>query len=1121
MKQDATVPRRGGPVFYDPSHRRGRWLSFAAVLATLALAAWAGSLFLGLVVLDTLGRDAGLARPQPAPPAVCTGEPVDPALHDPAVPGLAAAAYLEDWPPGGPPAMAATCGFLAALYPEWYEVDVETGRLAPSQPDGLLRLRLDALRDSAGPGLRVRAVARLPLPLLPLGPGLADPALRGSIVAGAVAALDAGGYSGFCLRPTGLRPRHAAGLASLMAELDAALALHGAESCLIAAATEDSWRDPAIAGPVDRVVLMAFDLGPVPQAGSASGPGPGPGPALSDGALAALLAEATARISPDRLSVALASLATDGSGNRPLAYAEAMALARLGGGEVLFDPVAGSGRIRFPARTPPAAPRDLWLLDAPTVWNQLRLVASAGIGEAVVWSLGLEDPGVWPVLAGSAAGATGLGEIDLSERFAILGAGPFLRLLDRPQTGTRRFFTDTGDGPITGQAYDSLPLPHVFERHGGRRAGEDGPRRVALTFDDGPDPRVTPRILDILRDRAAPAAFFLVGSGVIRNPDLARRILAEGHEFGSHSFFHPDGTSVSPLRLDFELDATQRLLAAVTGHATRLFRLPYGDGVGPSDAASARLLADILDRGYLVTGADSVPQDWAGLAADEIVERVRADLAATTGDAVVVLHDAGGDRSATVAALPVLIDALRADGFEIAPLAALAGTGRDALMPPRDGLLTRLDALAFTVFGWAGHGLATLFWIAVALGTARAAAVLILAHLRRPHRLVAPPAIGASAAPAPAPQVTVLIPAFNERPVILRAVRAVLASTHADLRVIVIDDGSTDGTGAVVAEAFADDPRVRLLSQANGGKWRALLAGYDRAETDVVVALDADSMLRPDAISLLARHFDDPTIGAVAGMVRVGNRRGLLGSLQDLEYTLAQNVERRAAERIGAMLVVPGAIGAWRRGAVEAAGLPSGDTLTEDADLTVAVLRAGYRVVFEPAAVSVTEVPDRLGAFLRQRLRWTFGMMQTAWKHRGAARAGHPVGLVAIPDLWITGVLLGLAAPVVDLVMLGAVAELVTLRLSTGAWPPATEPSWTVLAGWLALPLLDLVTVLAALRLDPDARRRLLLVLPLQRLVYRPLLYLTVYRAVLRALAGQVVAWGKTARSGRLADAGG
>ena len=161
--------------------------------------------------------------------------------------------------------------------------------------------------------------------------------------------------------------------------------------------------------------------------------------------------------------------------------------------------------------------------------------------------------------------------------------------------------------------------------------------------------------------------------------------------------------------------------------------------------------------------------------------------------------------------------------------------------------------------------------------------------------------------------VSVLIPAYNEEPVIATSISRILASTHPKLDVIVIDDGSTDGTSEAVRGSFADEPRVKLITARNGGKARATNLGLQRATGDIVVVLDADTQFEPTTISRLVRWFADPKIGAVAGNAKVGNRINMLTRWQALEYITAQNLERRALATLGCITVVPGAVGAWRR----------------------------------------------------------------------------------------------------------------------------------------------------------------------------------------------------------------
>jgi peptidoglycan-N-acetylglucosamine deacetylase len=1092
------------PVFSDPSQRRRRLLRIGAALSGTALAAWMSAFAVGLYFFDLLPERAQLDLlyqpfaaadpdgPESPEPAACEGIPLGSADALTGGPQVQVAAYLRVWPDGAVEALHERCGALDRIMAEWIGIDLGGARtewLNDARSDAPLRALLDG-----APGLGRELVALLPLPgrLAAEAGALDDPHLRRSVVADLVARAGPGTAT-VCLYPYRYDPRHREGLAAFLADLGAGLP-PGTRSCLVAEADSPLWRDGMIAGAVDEVVLRAFRE---PDRGAP------PAPLAPQPWFAALVAEASGAIGPDRLRIGLGAfgyLWTEGEADpQVVSFAEAMRLAARHRATVAVDASSLNTRITYADRH--GARSEIWLLDALSMHNQLAALRAGDHDGVVLWSAGLEDPGVWTLLqrGPGLARAGALSEITLDGYVGHDGEGPFLRVEEAGRTGQREFFVDPATGLLTGLRYDPLPRPWTLARYGAL------PDRkvVALTFDDGPDRVHTAAILDSLRDAGVPATFFVTGAAGLRNPGLLRRMIAEGHEIGSHTFFHPRDDALGALRAQVELNAVQRLLASVTGHTTHLFRTPYGRSEGPLTAAEARVQQIIEDEGYFVAGADIVPRDWESWTARQIVDHVASGLSGSGGQ-VVVLHDAGGDRQATAEAVPILIERLRAEGYDFVPLADFLGLTRDEIMPRTSDGLGRVDAMTFAVLVSIGQALVWAFWLAIGLGLLRSVVVLVLALLRRPH-----PA-GEQDAPLP---VTVAIPAFNEEAVIVEGVAAALASDLPRLRVVVVDDGSTDGTAAVVRAAFGDDPRVRLIEQDNGGKWSALNAALRAIPRGVMVAIDADTLIAPDAARLLARHFADPAVGAVAGTVRVGNRARLLARLQALEYIVAQNVDRRAAERLNAMLVVPGAIGAWRVEAVRRAGLYTGDTITEDADLTVSILRGGWRVVFEPRAVSVTEVPETVPAFLRQRLRWIFGMMQTAWKHRRAARTAPGAGWFSIPDLWVTGVALGLLAPLADLVLVAVLAG-AAVDMALGRPVVTGDAAPLMLAGWLALPLVDLLTALVAFGFARGERPALLLLVPLQRLLYRPLLYFTLYRAVARALAGRLAEWGKLIRLG-------
>src|SRR5690606_480481 len=217
---------------------------------------------------------------------------------------------------------------------------------------------------------------------------------------------------------------------------------------------------------------------------------------------------------------------------------------------------------------------------------------------------------------------------------------------------------------------------------------------------------------------------------------------------------------------------------------------------------------------------------------------------------------------------------------------------------------------------------------------------------------------------------------------------------------LIVDDGSTDGTYELCRTTFANEPRVEVVTKPNGGKSDALNFGFQHLATDIVVAMDADTIFLPDTIGKLVGHFSDPRIAAVSGNAKVGNRVNLLTRWQAIEYITAQNLDRRAFEQLNCITVVPGAIGAWRRkAAIEAGGFTT-DTLAEDADLTMRLLRRGHLVTYEASAVALTEAPETVREFNKQRCRWMYGTLQVMFKHLDALRLGdsRSVALVAIPN---------------------------------------------------------------------------------------------------------------------------
>jgi peptidoglycan-N-acetylglucosamine deacetylase len=776
--------------------------------------------------------------------------------------------------------------------------------------------------------------------------------------------------------------------------------------------------------------------------------------------------------------------------------------------DIVFDPQTANPHFSFIEDD--GNRHDVWFLDAVTAFNEIETGNSYRVAGYAIWRLGAEDPSVWSAM-GQAYGISppaGLDVIGTSQDIDFEGEGEMLRVGEKPAPGARTFEVDQKTGQIVDEVYKVIPTPFLIERTG------DKPNLLALTFDDGPDPDWTPKILDILKEKGIHASFFIVGENAQASPDLVQRILAEGHDVGNHTFTHPNLGDLSDSLVTLEINATQRLFEALTGRSMRLFRAPFLGDAEPTTSDEIVPIEIAQSMGYVTVGLHVDTNDWLHPPADVIVDRVLDRVSDPNPDMrghIILLHDSGGYRSATVAALPKLIDTLRAKGYQFVPVSELAGLTRDQAMPPVPprALGQFVSLPVFMTLGWIGRILTAMFILALCLGMARVFLITAvgLSNRRSESRRV-PPRL-----PDAPPLQTVLIPAHNEAKVIVGSIGHILASDYPNLEVIVIDDGSTDGTGEMVSEHYRDDPRVKLLTIPNRGKATALNSGLKQARGSVVVALDADTHFEGDAISKLVRWFEDPAVAAVAGNAKVGNRVNVITRWQALEYVTSQNLERRALAALGCITVVPGAIGAWRREAVEQLGGFSVDTLAEDQDLTIALLRAGYKVLYDSSAVGWTEAPDTLTGLAKQRFRWAFGTLQCLWKHRHAtfrARYG-ALGLIALPQTWLFQFLLSVVAPLVDVALIWQLA-FSALKLVQHQDQFNLDALRKVLIYYLAFLIVDLGSAAVALAMERREKWSLLPRLVLQRFGYRQLMYYIVLKASLTAAVGPLVGWGKLER---------
>jgi len=794
---------------------------------------------------------------------------------------------------------------------------------------------------------------------------------------------------------------------------------------------------------------------------------------------------------------------------RELTFQDALQRAREHGATVQFDSVSLNPYLQW--TDPDGVDHVAWFLDGVTAFNQARFGVQLGVAGTAIWRLGDEDPTVWHVLSNDVPSASpdSLRAMEPGYDVPFLGKGDLLRIVTRPSGGHRILATDPKTGYIVHESITESPTPWIVQRFGASDS-----MKIALSFDDGPDPKYTNDILDTLRSRGVKATFFIVGRNANEYPNILRRILREGHEIGNHTYTHPNLALANPFVARMEIVMTGRLIESITGRRTALFRPPY---FGDSDPTTSNDLVPIgmaTDLGYLNVGVTMDSRDWRLTDPDSILWYTMYYRGAGN---VVLLHDSGGDRHATVAILGTIIDSLRANGDSLVLVSELAGITRDAAMPrsePGTNLSKTVDLLGFGFVGAFDWVLTWTFLVAMALALLRLAFIIGLAGIQRRRK---PPPGDESYAPP----VAVIVPAFKEETVIVRTIESLLAQDYAGpLEIVVVDDGSPDRTYDVACETFDGEPRVRVFRKENGGKSSALNYGIALTEAEIVVCLDADTQFEPHTVTALVQPLRAANVGAVAGNAKVGNRVNLVTRWQALEYVTSQNLDRRAFSLLDCITVIPGAVGAWRRSAVLEAGGFTNDTLAEDQDLTIRIRKLGHTIGYAERAVAWTEAPDTLGALGKQRFRWSFGTLQCAFKHRDALlnRKYGTLGFVALPNTWLFQLLLTALSPLADLVFVWSLTNVwLTWRVHGDHY--ALTDLRQLMMYYGVFVITDWLAALIAFLMEPDEEVGLSWLIMLQRFVYRQLMYSVVWRSIIAAIRGGVVGWGKLERKATVARA--
>ncbi len=981
---------------------------------------------------------------------------------------------------------------LNTIFPEWFFIDATT-------------LRIQTRIDSAGLALMRLKNLRI-MPMLSnfnsslkkfdgnlLHKILADTIVRNKFIQQVVDTLSHYNFSGINVDFEELVEPASEPLTSFQKKLYESLHARGMTVTMDVAPKNNDYDYKKLSDYNDYVILMAYD-----QSNNESGPGPLSAQKWIEDAL-----DWTAsKMDPDKIILGLGGFGYDwanGKQDSAFTYNQAINKAKVLGAKIMYDndsynlhynyvSVHQNEEGNFEKTT-----HEVWFTDAATAFNILRYSDEYATAGTALWRLGSEDTRMWnyynmdlsnDALEKHPFNFNLLSTIPIiPDNVGFDGEGEMLDILYAPQEGKIKFEIDSTDQLIAEQDYLQLPSGYVIRKFAEDTTVGKG-HKLILTFDDGPSDEFTPQILDILEREKIPATFFIVGLAAESNIPILQRIYRDGFEIGNHTFTHHNIAKMSLTRADIEMKATRLLIESITGRSTILFRAPFNADSEPRTYDELEPIARSRNENYLTVGESIDPNDWVPhVTADSIVARIIKQVE-TRNASIILLHDAGGNtRQATVDALPHIIKYFKERGYKFTTVADLMGATKEDVMPPvpsRNGWMMKLNFFLAEGTYWSGHILFSLFIIGIVLSVGRMVVMATLAAIQKRKEVGERYAHSFVFDVNNAPLVSIIIPAYNEQVNAVRTVNSLIAQDYPNLEVIFIDDGSKDETYQIVKDAFDSVANVHVFAKSNGGKATALNFGIEKSKAEYVVCIDAD---------------------------KVGNEVNIITKWQSIEYITSQNFDRRAFDLLNCITVVPGAIGAFNKEAIKIAGGFTSDTLAEDCDLTMRLLRKGYTVRNCSKALSYTEAPETFRQFMRQRFRWSFGVIQCFWKHRDTVL--NPkyknFGMVAMPNILIFQMILPFLAPLADLIL---VFSLIAASLNIVV---ASVPHILLYYGIFSL--VDMAGAALAFAFEKENYKKLLWMIP-QRLIYRQMMYYILFKSFNKAIKGEMQGWGVLKRTG-------
>ena len=876
----------------------------------------------------------------------------------------------------------------------------------------------------------------------------------------------------------------------------------------------------------DYIVLMAYD-----EFNNSTGPGPISGQKWIEDAVS-WTAE---RIEPSKIILGIAGFGYDwanGKHELDYTYNDAINKAKALDAKIIYDNDSYNLHYSYESDETDTSgdvdkiSHDVWFTDAATTFNILRFSDEFPTAGTALWRLGSEDQRMWKYYSRILSNISvqqhpfnfdSLTTIPITQNnVGFEGEGEVLDIVFSPQPGKINFEIDSTEQLIAEQNYVQLPSGYVIRKFAEDTTVGKG-HKLILTFDDGPSEEWTPKILTILEHEKVPATFFVVGINAEQNIPILQREFKDGFEIGNHTFTHHNIADMSLQRAELEMKLTRLLIESITGHSTILFRAPYNADSEPQTYEELAPIERSRNENYLTVNESIDPNDWApGVSADSIFQRVVRQV--QDGNAsIILLHDAGGEtRKSTVEALPRIIDYFKNKGYVFTTVSDLMGKTKDEVMPrvasSRDRWTRRFNFFLAEAGYWSGHILFSLFIFGILLSVGRIILMAVLASIQKRKDSKSngiSPLLSTNKSNWPL--VSVIVPAYNEEVNAIRTVKSLLAQNYPQLEIIFVDDGSKDETYTRVGEYFLANPKVRVYTKSNGGKASALNFGIQKSTADFVVCIDADTQLKTDAVTELMKKFDNENVGAVAGNVKVGNEINMITRWQSIEYITSQNFDRRAFDLLNCITVIPGAIGAFRKDAVLLAGGFTTDTLAEDCDLTMRLLRHDYVIRNCTSAISYTEAPETFRQFLKQRFRWSFGVMQCFWKHRDTVfnPKYKNFGMIAMPNILIYQMILPILAPLADIILV--------LSLVAASFGVIVASIPHIILYYIIFTFIDVAGAALAFAYERENHFKLVWMLP-QRLIYRQLMYYILIKSFNKAIKGELQGWGVLKRTGSVKD---